>query len=509
MARWHLDLEIDPASSVPLTLQIIRTISSEVRRGRLRPGALLPGSRTLARSLGVSRNTVFAAYEELEAEGWLQSSPTRGTFVSEDLPDSSPRGRPAEPRSKRADRIGFDLESIDLAPLDATVGRGALRWDFGLPDTRLAPVDALARAYSRVLRKHGRTVLQYDRYAEVDSPLESVYAAMLSSTRGLAVDASQVVLTRGSQMGLYLVVRALVRPGDVVAVEHPGYVRMWELLRAAGARVVPIAVDRHGIDVGALEEVSRSQAIRAVALTPHHQFPTTVTMSIARRLELLELARKKRFAIIEDDFDHEFRYEGHPVLPIAAADDSGIVVYVSSLSKILAPGLRCGHVVAPAPLSKQLRQLRKLIDIQGDQALDWALAELFEDGEVQRHVNRARRIYRARRDRLAEALERRLGGIVRFNLPSGGLALWVSIDPAIDVELWAERARAVGLLFRTGRIFYFDDPPAPMMRLGFARLNEKEQDVALSRLASTVPAAKERRPRFRAARSKGGLEHSI
>ena len=251
---------------------------------------------------------------------------------------------------------------------------------------------------------------------------------MLAATRGLAAGPDDLLITRGSQMALELVARALVTPGDVVAVEAIGYVPARAAFALAGARLVPMPVDGQGLDVDALEALARRGPVRAVYLTPHHQYPTTVTLSPGRRLRLLEVARAHRIAVIEDDYDHEFHYDGRPVLPLASVDRAGVVVYVGTLSKILAPGLRIGYVVAPAPLLERLATLRAVLDTQGDPAIEDAVAELLEDGEVQRHVRRVRRIYRDRRDALADALRRDLAGHVSFDVPAGGVAFWARLD---------------------------------------------------------------------------------
>jgi GntR family transcriptional regulator / MocR family aminotransferase len=247
--------------------------------------------------------------------------------------------------------------------------------------------------------------------------LREALAAMLSATRGLAVDPSSVLVTRGSQMALALVARALTRPGDAIAVEHPGYRPAWEAFRMARAEIVPVRVDEHGVDVEALQRVIARRSIRAVYVTPHHQYPTTVTLTAPRRLALLQLAAQERFAIIEDDYDHEFHYSGRPVLPMASADAAGLVIYIGTLSKVLAPGLRLGFIVAPDDLIERLVAYRSFVDLQGDPVLECAIAELFEDGLIQRHVRKMRRIYRARLEILAAALRIQLG---RFLTPSAG-----------------------------------------------------------------------------------------
>jgi len=310
---------------------------------------------------------------------------------------------------------------------------------------------------------------------------------MLANTRGLSVAAGDVLVTRGSQMALALAARALVRPGDVVAVEQFGYRPAWEAFRGAGATVVPVAIDRDGIDVDALKRLASRTTLRAVYVTPHHQYPTTVTLKVARRLALLALARAARIAIIEDDYDHEFHYDGRPVLPLASADHGGLVVYIGTLSKILAPGLRLGYIVAPPAVLQSVGAIRSLLDIQGDLATEAAIATLMDDGELQRHVARVRRVYANRREILANSLRRTFGDGVEFTLGSGGMALWVRLRMSVDVEAWAQRSVERGVSWYTGRRYAFDGQPKPFARFSFAWLNERELPEAVRRMAAARP----------------------
>jgi len=482
---WDVPLAVGADTSLPAYLRIARAVADDVRRGRLRPGAELPGSRTLAASLGVHRNTVLAAYRELAAEGWIETSAARGTFVTEALPDARPRRfTGAAPRAAVPARVGFDLGPA-LDPLPSPAPKGLLALAGGVPDLRFVPTDALARAYRRALKAEPRTALDYGD-PRGHERLRAALAAMVSALRGLAAGPDQVLVTRGSQMGIDLAARALIAPGDVVAVESFGYRPAWEALRLAGARLVPLPVDGDGLVVDALVALAARERVRAVYVTPHHQYPTTAVLAPGRRLSLLALCRAERIAVIEDDYDHEFHYQGRPVLPLASADDAGVVVYVGTLSKILAPGLRVGFVVAPEPLIARLATIRALVDRQGDRAVERAVAELLEDGEVQRHARRARRIYEARRAALAEALGARLGGALSFALPAGGMALWARAEGGIDVDAWADRALAAGVVLHTGRRFAFDGRRRPFLRLGFAALTEKEIAEAVRRVAAAL-----------------------
>ena len=245
-------------------------------------------------------------------------------------------------------------------------------------------------------------------------------------------------------------------------------------------------VDSGGLSIDALERAIADHTVRAVYVTPHHQFPTTVTFSAGRRMRLLELARVHRFAIIEDDYDHEFHYDGRPVLPLASADPHGVVVYIGTLSKVLAPALRIGYVVGPTDLIERIAAHRSHIDTQGDSVLEAAIAELLEDGEIQRHIRRVRREYHARRDTLVAALREYLNRYVAFAVPAGGIALWVKAKNNLDVDAWAKAARDRGALIVTGSAYALDGRPRPFVRLGFASLNSEELQEGVRRLRTAI-----------------------
>ncbi len=312
---------------------------------------------------------------------------------------------------------------------------------------------------------------------------------MLRASRGLPVTADDVLVTRGSQMALSLIGRALVRPGDVVAVESLGYQPAWRALAQPGSRLLPVPVDAEGLNVDALAALCDREPVRAVYVTPHHQYPTTVTMSAARRMALLELARRRRFAIVEDDYDHEFHYEGRPVLPLASGDHAGVVIYVGTLSKVLAPGLRAGYLVAPAMVRDAIVGLRFDVDRQGDRVGERALAELMEDGELQRHFWRMRRVYQARRNHFIEELRGHLGRWLRIALPPGGMALWARVNRSLPVAAWLEEASRHGVLFQPGKMFAWGGRETQHVRLGFAALTERELSTAVARLADAARAA--------------------
>ena len=463
-----LDIEKEPHG--PLFLAIAEAITRDIMRGRLKPGTRLPGTRALARELAVHRNTVDAAYQELTMQGWLHAQPARGTFVAEDFPDSI-----AEP-------VAVSV------PVEPSVVRPHLAFTDGAPDPKLVPDKALARAFRRALLSPiFRTGVDYGD-ARGTPVLRHALSSYLASDRGVVAEPARLLITRGSQMALFLAAKAAVKPGQVIAVEEPGYPLAWAAFRAAGASVQGIPVDEGGLSIAALEDViTHDPRIAAVYVTPHHQYPTTVTMGAARRLQLLELVERHGVTLIEDDYDHEYRFEGRPVLPLAARAPADLpLIYVGSLSKLLSPGIRLGYAMAPEPLLSRMATARAAIDRQGDAPLEAALADMIRNGDLGRHARKARRIYRTRRDVLASALSNHLGERIAFDSPAGGLALWLHCQN-VSAESWAERAEAAGLALLPATRFTLERPAPQAFRLGYAALDEAQIVRAVEILAQSWP----------------------
>lgn len=450
----------------------------EIHRNRIRPGDPLPGYRVLGARLGVSRNTVMAAYHELQAEGWVVSTPGEGSVVAPHPPSRLPGGSEKSEVPEAAAAMGFDLSP----GIDAEVQKGSpslLKVASGLPDPRLLPGAELARAYRRAL------ILNRQQNLELEDPqghpmLRDSLARMLRDARGIKASPENILVTRGSQMALFLVAQALLAPGDVVAVEALGQPDTWEAFARAGAGCLPVPLDEEGLRVGALDQLAQSERLRAVFVTPLRQYPTLVQLSPERRERLMALAVAHRFAVIENDQDSEFLFEGRPRAPLAAEDPAGVVIHVGTLSKIFSPNLRLGYVHGPAPLIVRLRALRQALDRQGDMVLERAFAELLDDGAIHRHLNRMQQTYRIRRDALCQALQRLLGEELSFRVPEGGLALWAKVREGVDVDRWAARALEHGVAFQPGRRFAFDGGPVQHLRLGFSNYPESDlEEVAL------------------------------
>ncbi len=472
-----LEIEVKPAEREPVFLALARAITEEIERGRLKPGDPLPGTRALSVSLNLNRNTVDAAFHELTMQGWLVTEPSRGTFVAADLPDIIQRAEPL-------------TTAVPHTTSARSFRRDALSLSDGSPDVRLVPTTAFAQAFRRSLLSVAFVAGGSYGDPRGHPALREALSVYLREERGLTARPDDILITRGSQMALFLAATAIVEPGVQIAVERPGYPLAWSAFRAAGATVVGVPVDAGGLDVDALDELAqRSPQLRAVYVTPHHQYPTTVTLGAARRLRLLEIARRHKLVIIEDDYDNEYRFDGRPVLPLAArADERLPIIYVGSLSKLLAPGIRVGYAVASPRFLMPMADRREAIDRQGDLPLEHALADLISDGTIRRHARKVRRIYQRRRDHLAQLLSTRLDGVADYTLPAGGLAIWLRLRSTLSAETWALNAESHGLGLLPGIRFDLDTvSPPEAFRLGYAALDEQQLERAVDILVRSGP----------------------
>jgi GntR family transcriptional regulator/MocR family aminotransferase len=493
MARWRFSVTLDPSSPVAVYAQIARALTDDIRRGRLRANDPLPGSRALAQTLGVHRNTVLAAYDALRAEGWISAEPGAATRVTAAMPDARPRREP----TRSPARVGFAVAGGAEDPDESGALQGLVRISDGTPDPRTLPSLALSRALRAALRAGGTEVLGYGHPAGHPG-LRAGVAQMLSEARGVAATPDDVVITAGSQGALDLLARALIRPGDRVAVERLGYRPAWDALRAAGAALVPVAVDDDGMRV---EDLDALGPLRAVYLTPQHQYPCTVTLSAARRVRLLDLARARGVAVFEDDYDHEFHYDARPVLPLASADRAGVVCYVGSLSKVVAPGLRVGWLHAPAPVVREVVRLRTIAGRHNDGPMQHALAGLLDEGELQRQVRRVRRVLHARRDAALEAVREVFGARLEVRPPAGGMTLWATVPGGVELAGWKRAAREAGLHLRVGAEFDLEGRETPALRLGYGQMDERAFRAALKTLGRVMPRGPAARRPSREARA--------
>ncbi|WP_128546285.1 MocR-like pyridoxine biosynthesis transcription factor PdxR [Larkinella soli] len=481
----------------PIFRQIADQIVDFIRDGRLKPGDPMPSSRVLAGLLSVHRKTVNAAYDDLLLQGWLASVPRKGVFIADQSPARPAQGGWMPPgRFPKAANFHWEERPWPEGFMTGFPARG-LVLDDGFPDVRLAPIDELMREYRRIARRNlTRQYLKYSSPAGVGE-LRTAIADFLSETRRIQCAPENVLITRGAQMAFFMICQTLLKPGDRVAVSELDYYFIISMANQCGAELVRVPVDEHGLNVDALKEILQRQPVRLLYLTPHHHYPTTVTMPPERRMRLLALAQEHGVAVIEDDYDFDFRYTSVPYLPLISSDRKGNCLYVGTLSKMIAPSIRLGFVIAPADFIGRLTQFRRLIDFQGDTVLEKAMAGLFRDGTITRHLNKVNRIYHDRRDLFCNLLEQELGGHLHFRRPEGGMAVWARFDPAVDLTAVADIADRNGLFFNDGRNFFSPSATPNATRLGFASLNAAEIEQAVRLLRKSVTTWLERRSDLR------------
>ena len=479
---WETQLWLEDSPGKTLHSKLLNTLTEDITEGRLPPGSMLPGSRSLAEQLGVNRKTVQQVYEELEAQGWLVTRQRSGTFVSETLPE---QGLSTSDRQlvNSSDRTRFASELVEILYQDALSYNAIPVTNDGTPDSRLIPYELLARTYRRVcidLSRNSR--LGYgDPKGSIE--LRQSVAKMLSGDRFMNCSAEQVCIVRGSQMGIYLASRILDPRKGAIVMEELCYLPARAAFESNGFKVLKCKLDDQGLDIDHLRELLAEHTVAAIYVTPHHQYPTTVCLPMDRRLALLELSKAHRFAVLEDDYDHEFHYETNPIPPLASLPNAENVVHIGSMSKVFAPGLRLGYIAADTRFIERAAQEIILIDRQGNAVTELVLSSLMESGEVRRHIRKTRKEYEARRNFAAEEFGRVFGDQVSFTLPTGGMAIWVDISKLVQ----GRTLNSLPGKDSTLSSVYTDDQVSPThLRFGFGALSQAEITQSVEQLADDL-----------------------
>ncbi|HXB91448.1 MAG TPA: PLP-dependent aminotransferase family protein [Puia sp.] len=487
MLPWKSIIQIQKNGAPPVYLQIANAMIQEIKKGRIGPRIKLPGSRQMAEALGIHRKTIVRAYEELEAQGWIEVRPSQGTFTSGELPEVKPRGLFKETVDFGAypATTGYPVPINTLIKTPANPMRQIIGFHEG-PDPRLMPAYELTKAYRSVLSK--RLNLRYASYVDTAGleRFRRILSEYLNHSRGLKTSFENIMVTRGGTMGLYLVVTTLFKKGDAVIVGDTNYYYADRTFLHAGMELIRVGVDDYGIDVEAIEKICQRRKISAVFITPHHHFPTTVTLSASRRMKLLSLAGSAGFVIIEDDYDYDFHYQSSPILPLISADNKGMVVYLGTLSKTISPAIRTGYVAAPVNLILELARIRQIIDTQGDPITELALADLFQDGTIKRTLKKALKEYQQRRDFVCNALSAQLSDKIDFKIPDGGLSIWAKFHPSVQLPSLSQRLKEKGVILSNGLIHNTASMSLNATRIGFGSMNEKEAEGAIAVLRSVI-----------------------
>ncbi len=488
-----------------LTRQLYQALRQRVLDGRLVSGTRLPASRDLAAALSISRNSVVRAYDQLYAEGFIEGRVGDGTYVAQ-LPQTPEAAKKLSTKVSTGFSTGLSpglstnwldspvisssqvihsaaLERVENnhLPLPPTGPPRAFR--VGVPAFDLFPFDVWAKLNAAFWRKPDLQQLCYGDPAG-DERLRGLIAAYLRSSRGLQCTAEQIVITSGAQQAISLCAQLLVTPGDGVAIENPGYRAAGHAFAVAGARLHGVAVDSEGIDCAALNAIEQC---RLAYVTPSHQYPMGVVMSLARRLELLAWAERTGGWIIEDDYDGEYRYSGAPLAPLAALDRSGRVLYVGTFGKVAFPALRLGYLVLPAGLVQAFAR-RRAVDVRHSEVSTQAvMAEFMAAGHFQRHVRRMRRAALSRRNALLAEWPQGVEGVGSVPAVAAGLHLTIPVQGVAREQALIAKAASVGVEINGLSHYWLPDSCTPVdqragLVLGFAAVPEAQISQALARL---------------------------
>ena len=499
-------VELKRDSHTPLYAQIVSEVRRMIGAGVLKVGDRLPANRELAKTLGVNRNTVTTAYAELAADGLITSRVGSGTYISR-VPTLSarraaeqplPSAMPWESLLAVRTRDNWLHEMGDYAARSDVTSLG-----LALPSAELFPLDEFRRAVDHVLRKQGRTLLQLGTTSGYH-PLQEYIAAQLALT-GVQVSSDEILITNGCQQSLDLIARILVGLGEEVALENPTYPGALSMFCGPGSKYISIPVTEKGIDLSVLEDVLSQRRAKLIYVVPSFQNPTGATMDMQARRRLIEIAANYRVPIIEDDIYRELRYEGQILPPLKALDERGMVIYISSFSKVGFPGLRIGWIAAPRVVVDHLNQAKQRSDLHASLLSQAAIFEFAKRGLISRHIKRVKKAYAERRDAMLEALERYFPAEASWSRPEGGMSIWVRLPESLNTSQLLVQAVENGVTFVSGDHFYSSAPPQCMMRLSFTMAAPHAIEQAVKTLGSLVKAKLLKNKKERAVRPADGL----
>ncbi|MDQ2621953.1 MAG: PLP-dependent aminotransferase family protein [Actinomycetota bacterium] len=478
-------------SPVPLYRQLREALEESITAGHF-PDGRLPSSRALAAELGISRNTVNLAYQELVVDGYVTAHPRSGLVVNEEI-QRRPVGQPSE--EEDLEQAPDWSEFLGPSPPDPFGALGIPSdWsDYRYPflsnqvDSQALPYRALARSFREAVQpQHVSASLQDSRGQDDELLVEQLITQILPA-RGIQATPDQILITLGTQQAFYLIGKTLVAPGTRIAIEDPGWADARVILTAAGGEIVPVEVDEGGIELS-----TSLNHVRLICTTPSHQFPTGVTLGVARRRALLDIAAASDSLIIEDDYDSELRYRGRPTPALKGLDELGRVVYLGSLSKLVAPGLRLGFIVANPELIESMRRWRRVMVRHPPGLVQRAMALFIQSGEYHRWLRQLRSSMKRKWQLIVPAVAEHIPW--EIGEPTGGLGIWVVGPKGFDSRILVNEVREKGVLLEHGQPLFARVAPTHTFRLGYTAIREERIEAgveivgkAAKRIASLSP----------------------
>jgi GntR family transcriptional regulator/MocR family aminotransferase len=490
---------LDTKSEMPLYRQLYNCLRKAILTGQLAPGTRLQSSREISKELGVSRNTVVNAFEQLLAEGYLESQVGSGTYVSRALPEEllNVKTMTRSAKSVGGKDPGLSERGKVFAAFARSIPRAPEKvraFQSGVPALDAFPFETWSKLASRHWRRPANNLLGYGE-PQGHSPLRQAIASYLGVARAVRCTPEQVIIVDGAQMAFDLIARVLLDPGDAAWMEEPGYLGARAALIASGARLVYVPVDEEGLDLEA--GASLDANARLIYVTPSHQFPLGMTMSLPRRLALLEWASRAGAWVMEDDFDSEYRYEGRPIASLQGLDNDGRVVYIGTFSKFLFPSLRLGYIVAPLALVDAFISARAMVGRHSPSVEQAILTDFIEEGHFGRHIRRMRTLYAERQALLIDALKEECGDLLEVEPSAAGIQLVAWLPEGLDDQEVSREAAARGVEARAMSIFYAVKPQRGGLELGYAAFNRNELRKGAAQLSAVIRSCTDRKRRER------------
>ena len=480
----ELLVRVDGRSATPLHAQIFDGVRAAILRGTLAAGARLPSSRELAAQLGVARTTVLQALEGLVAEGYVVARPRSGLRVAPQIPSELVRPSGRSPPASRPLRLSALARALRDAPTGTPRAGSAPRpFRPGIPALDLFPVPLWSRVVARVHARASTASLEGGD-PNGQPALRRTIAAHISAARGVRCAEEQILVTAGTQPAFEEALRLLLEPGEEVWVEDPGYLGAHRAVRVTGGVPVGVPVDGEGLDVAA--GIARAPQARAVILAPSHQYPLGATLSLARRMALLRWAATTGSAVIEDDYDSEFRHQGRPLMALQGLDEAGRVFYVGTFSKTLFPGLRLGFLVVPPALVDPVRATRAALAAPAPPLEQAAVAEFIAEGHFARHLRRMRVAYRERGEALLAALRSECAGMLEPHPCDTGMQLSASLPPDLPDRAVRDAALARGIEVGALSDYAIGRRPLPGLLFGFGCARPPALRAAVGELARAI-----------------------
>lgn len=483
-------LELNRESHTPLYTQIVTEVRRMITSGALKVGDRLPANRELAKTLGVNRNTITTAYAELAANGLITSRVGSGTYISR-----VPAPYPAAPTREQSPPSPMPWGSLlavqsrdnwlqEIAGFETRPNVTPLA--LALPSADLFPLDDFRRCVDRVLREQGRVLLQLGTTSGY-APLQDYIASQLALS-GVRVSSDEVLITNGCQQSLDLIRQILVEPGEEVALENPTYPGALSVFCGTSSKYISVPVGETGIDLNVLEDVLSQRRAKLIYVVPSFHNPTGVTMDVAARRRLIEIAGQFRVPIIEDDIYRELRYNGPDIPTLKALDEHGLVIYISSFSKVGFPGLRVGWIAAPQVVIDHLNRAKQRSDLHASLLAQAAIFEFARRGLLTKHIKRVKKAYSQRRDAMLESLEKHFPDDAIWSHPEGGMSVWVRLPQSVNTSQLLVQAIESGVTFVSGEHFYSSSPQQNMMRLSFTMAGTQAIEQAVKHLGSMIKA---------------------